>query len=123
MEKQWIIVTLAAMLLAGCTVGPKYRKPAVKPPDVFRGSPDATPPSDPTSLADIKWFELFKDSELKELIRIALVQNYDVRDAVARVDAARANLGITRADQFPTFAASADITTLRNSISGAFPLP
>jgi multidrug efflux system outer membrane protein len=74
-------------------------------------------------LADIKWFELFKDSELKELIRIALVQNYDLRDAVARVDAARANLGITRADQFPTFAASADITTLRNSTSGAFPLP
>jgi outer membrane protein, multidrug efflux system len=123
MQKPWIILTLVASLLPGCAVGPNYRRPAVKPPDVFRGSLDATPPTDLTSLADTKWFELFKDSQLQELIRTALVQNYDVRDAVARVDAARANLGITRADQFPTFAASGDITTLRNSTSGAFPLP
>ena len=78
---------------------------------------------DPNSLADLKWFELFKDSQLQELIRTALVENYDIRDAVARVSAARANLGITRADQFPNVAVSADITTLRNSTSGAFPLP
>ena len=112
-----------ASLLTSCTIGPKYRRPDLKPPDVFHGSPDATPPTDLTSLADLKWFDLFKDSQLQELIRIALVQNYDLRAAVARVDAARANLGITRADQFPTIAASADITTLRNSTSGAFPLP
>ncbi len=123
MEKRWIIATLMASLLTSCTVGPKYRRPAVKSPDLFRGSPDSTPPSDLTSLPDLKWFELFKDSELQELIRTALVQNYDLSDAVARVDAARANLGITRADQFPTIAASGDITTLRNSTSGAFPLP
>ena len=123
MQKPWIIFTLVASLLTGCAVGPNYRRPAVKAPDVFRGSPDATPPTELTSLADIKWFDLFKDSQLQELIRIALVQNYDLRDAVARVDAARANLGITRADQFPNIAASADITTLRNSTSGAFPLP
>ena len=73
MEKRWIIVTLVASLLTGCTVGPKYRRPAVKPPDVFRGSADATPPADLTSLADVKWFELFKDSQLQELIRTALV--------------------------------------------------
>ncbi|MCI0627856.1 MAG: efflux transporter outer membrane subunit [Acidobacteria bacterium] len=123
MEKRWIIATLAVGLLTGCTVGPNYRRPAVKPPEVFRASADATPPADLTSLADLKWFELFKDSQLQELIRIALVQNYDLRDAVGRVDAARANLGITRADQFPTIAASGDITTLRNSTSGTFPLP
>jgi outer membrane protein, multidrug efflux system len=123
MQKSWIIFTLVASLLTGCAVGPNYHRPAVKAPDVFRGSPDTTPPAELTSLADIKWFDLFKDSQLQELIRIALVQNYDLRAAVARVDAARANLGITRADQFPTIAASADITTLRNSTSGAFPLP
>src|SRR5262245_1259656 len=118
-----IIFPLVASLLTCCAVGPNYHRPAVKPPDVFRGSPDAAPPTELTSLADIKWFDLFKDSQLQELIRVALVQNYDLRDAVARVDAARANLGITRADQFPNIAASADITTLRNSTSGAFPLP
>src|SRR5215813_11763143 len=101
MDKRWIIFTLAASLLTGCAVGPNYHRPAVKPPDVFRGLPAATPPTEPTSLADVKWFELFKDSQLQELIRTALVQNYDLRIAVARVDAARANLGITRADQFP----------------------
>ncbi len=56
------------------------------------------------------------------MIRTALVENYDIRDAVARVSAARANLGIIRADQFPNVAASADITTLRNSTSGALPI-
>ena len=66
---------------------------------------------------------MFNDERLQGLIRTALVANYDLRDAVARVDAARANLGITRADQLPNIAASADVTTLRNSASGAFPLP
>jgi multidrug efflux system outer membrane protein len=123
MQRPWSIFTLGATLLTGCAVGPNYHRPAVKPPEVFRGSPDATPQTELTSLADIKWFELFKDSQLQELVRIALVQNYDLRSAVARVDAARANLGITRADQFPNIAASGEITTLRNSTSGAFPLP
>jgi outer membrane protein, multidrug efflux system len=123
MEKRWILAMVMSSLLTGCTVGPNYRRPSVKPPAVFRGSPDAAPPTDLTSLADVKWFELFKDSQLQELIRTALVQNYDVRTAVVRVDAARANLGITRADQFPNIAASGEITTLRNSASGAFPLP
>ena len=83
----------------------------------FRGGAD-TPAADPASLADLKWFEVFKDERLQEMIRTALVENYDLRDAVARVEAARANLGITRADQFPNIAAGADMTTLRTSTSG-----
>jgi outer membrane protein, multidrug efflux system len=123
MKTRLIITTLLVGALAGCTVGPNYRRPAVKPPEVFRGSADTTPPTDLTSLADLRWFELFKDERLQELIRTALVENYDLRDAVARVEAARAALGITRADQFPNIAGSADVTTLRNSRSGSFPLP
>ena len=57
------------------------------------------------------------------MVRTALVQNYDLRDAVVRVEAARANLGITRADQFPTVEAGASVTTVRSSASGTFPLP
>ena len=117
-----MIAAVTLSLLAGCTVGPKYRRPTVKSPDVFRGTADPTAAPDPNSFADLKWFEVFKDSQLQELIRTALVENYDVRDAVARVSAARANLGITRADQFPSVGASADITTLRNSASGAVPI-
>jgi multidrug efflux system outer membrane protein len=123
MKERLVIGALVVSLLTGCTAGPKYRRPTVKSPVVFRGTADPTAAPDPNSLADLKWFELFKDSQLQELIRTALVENYDIRDAVARVSAARANLGITRADQFPTVTASGDITTLRNSASGAFPLP
>jgi outer membrane protein, multidrug efflux system len=122
MKKRLVIGAVVISLLAGCTVGPKYRRPAVMSPDVFRGTADPTAAPDPNSFADLKWFEVFKDSQLQELIRTALVENYDLRDAVARVSAARANLGITRADQFPNVAASADITTLRNSASGAVPI-
>ncbi|MCI0387833.1 MAG: efflux transporter outer membrane subunit, partial [Acidobacteria bacterium] len=123
MKKRIIIVAVIVSLLSGCMVGPKYRRPAAKPPDAFRGSTDPTPPADPTSLADLKWFEVFKDERLQELIRTALVNNYDLRQAVARVSAARANLGITRSEQFPNIAASASVTSIRNSSSGQFALP
>jgi len=103
-------------------VGPKYRRPAAEPPSVFRGG-DPTPPADPASLADLKWFEVFRDERLQELIRAALAHNYDLRQAVARVSAARANLGITRSDQFPNITASGEMTSLRNSSSGQVALP
>src|SRR5262249_50707465 len=66
---------------------------------------------------------VFKDEQLQELIRSALVNNYDLQQAVARVDAARANLGITRSDQFPSATAGAGMTTLRNSSNGQVALP
>jgi multidrug efflux system outer membrane protein len=79
--------------------------------------------SDPASLADLKWWEVFKDEKLQELERTALAQNYDLRDAATRVEAARASLGITRSNQFPTLDANADISTTRVSRDGATPLP
>jgi outer membrane protein, multidrug efflux system len=109
-------------LLLGChAVGPNYSRPTIPTPNTFRGA-DPAPPGDNTSLADLKWFEVFKDPALQELIRTALVQNYDLRDAVVRVDAARASLGITRADQFPTITADADITASRISLNGLIPI-
>jgi multidrug efflux system outer membrane protein len=57
------------------------------------------------------------------LIKVALVQNYDLRDAVARVDEARANLGITRSNQYPQISASGDLQFTRLSRDGQFPLP
>lgn len=123
MTNRFVLATLAASLFTGCMVGPNYRRPAVTTPDVFRGSTETTPPADLTSLADLKWFDVFKDDRLQDMVRTALVQNYDLREAMARVDAARANLGITRADQFPVVDASADVTAMRFSSAGAFPLP
>ncbi len=123
MKKRLISGVVILSLLAGCTVGPKYRKPIVQPPSTFRGAGDVTATPDPNSLADLKWFEVFKDQQLQELIRTALVNNYDLSQAMARVQTARANLGITRSEQFPNVTASAEVTTLRNSNSGQFALP
>jgi multidrug efflux system outer membrane protein len=123
MTYRLFIVLLIVSLLAGCTVGPKYNRPSVATPTVFRGAADPTAPPDAHSLADLKWFELFKDSQLQELINTASTQNYDIREAVARVSAARAQLGITRAEQFPDITGTADITKQRNSTKGSFPLP
>jgi multidrug efflux system outer membrane protein len=74
-------------------------------------------------MGDLKWWEVFKDDKLQDLEKTALTQNYDLRDAVARVEAARASLTITRADQFPNVGASAGITTARLSRDGETPLP
>src|SRR5215470_12633782 len=109
-------------LLTSCTVGPKYSRPAIKSPDVFRGADPGTA-SDPASLGDLKWFEVFKDEQLQALIRTALVQNYDVQDAVARVSEARANLGLTRSSQFPQIGGAAKLTSSQISGQGQFILP
>src|SRR5216684_6789143 len=122
MLKSFIAPTLTAFLLTGCAVGPNYHRPTIQTPGSFR-APVPMPGNDPTSLADLKWWEVFKDEKLQELERTALVQNYDLRDAVARVEAARASLGITRSNQFPNLDASADISTIRISRNGQTPLP
>lgn len=109
----------AAVWLSGCMVGPDYHRPSVTTPGQFRGNSIA----DAESIADLKWFEVFRDEQLQELIRTALSQNYDLRDAIARVDAARANLGITRADQYPNFGIGADVTTGEQSRRGQFTIP
>jgi outer membrane protein, multidrug efflux system len=120
---RWTTAILAAGLLTGCVVGPNYHRPAVTTPAVFRGSPDDTPPASAESLAGLKWYELFKDERLQQLVHKALVQNYDLREAVVREEAARANLGITRADRLPNLEAGANVTTLRFSSGGSFPVP
>src|SRR5579872_7077898 len=122
MKYSAIAVTIAAALLSSCTVGPNYSRPAVAIPSKFR-APDPLPAPKAESLADLKWFEIFKDEKLQELTRTALVQNYDLRDAVARVEEARANLGITRSDQFPQASASGNLEFTRLSRDGNLPLP
>jgi multidrug efflux system outer membrane protein len=90
-------------------------------PATFR-APAALPEPQAASLADLKWFELFHDQKLQELIGAALEQNYDLRDAVARVEEARANLGVTRSNQRPQFSASGAMEITRLSRDGSFPL-
>ncbi len=121
MRARWFL-TLLALLSAGCMVGPNYKRPAIDTPTAFR-APEPLPPDQADSLADLKWFQVFKDQRLQDLIRTALVRNYDLRDAITRVEAARANLGITRSDQLPNVGAGGSVEFNRLSRNGATPLP
>jgi multidrug efflux system outer membrane protein len=110
-----ITLTLIASVLSASAAGQKkYERPPVKTPSEFRGA-DPTVPIDPNSIGDLKWFEVFKDPELQSLLRTALAQNYDLRLAVANINAARANVGLARSNQFPQFDVGADSTTTRTS--------
>jgi multidrug efflux system outer membrane protein len=109
--------------ICGCAVGPNHKSPVVDTPPVYRGlTPEEAAKKDAKSLADEKWWEVFQDEQLRELIKTALQQNYDVRLAGTRVLQAQAQLGITRADQFPTItgqAGAANIRTAQNKLSPA----
>ncbi len=111
-----------AVLGSGCTVGPNYKKPAVNVPGTYRGlAAEETGKTDSASLGDQKWWDVFQDQQLQSLIRTALQQNYDVRIAGARILQAQAQLGITRADQFPSVSAGAGISDQRSARSKFFP--
>jgi multidrug efflux system outer membrane protein len=108
MNRTIIVILLISLLL------PLNIAAQVKTPDTFRGSETL----DQNSIGDLKWFEVFKDEQLQQLVRTAMVQNYDLRLAGARINAARANLGLARSDQLPQFEAGADLTTNRFSSNG-----
>ena len=104
-------------LLLGTVNGQQRQNSTVQTPATFRGA-DLSATSDQKSIGDLKWFEVFKDPALQDLVKTAMVQNYDVRAAVARIDAARANLGLARSEQFPQFELSSDVTSSRASQNG-----
>ncbi len=127
-------VVLGMTGLIGCTVGPNYKRPSVDVPGQYRGvapdasdksyaQPEQTQPKQPTvqSLGDENWWEVFQDPDLQNLIRTALKDNYDVRIAATRVLQARAQLGITRADQFPSLGAGGNIVSQQNPQIGPIP--
>ncbi len=87
--------------LAGCAVGPDYKRPEILAPTDWRNGPEGR-----DSLGDLGWWELFKDPALHELISAAVVANLDLQVAVARVLDSRAQLGVARAAQFPQVNAS-----------------
>ncbi len=97
-----IFAALFAGLAAGCTVGPNYHRPAVQSPAAFRDLADNPQAQAQTaSYADLKWWQVFQDPQLQDLIRTALKQNYDLQLATERINAARAQLAIARSSQFP----------------------
>src|SRR5579872_5106881 len=101
------VLLALGVLMAGCTVGPRYRRPDVNVPGKYRNDASTQPSNSNTaSLGDEKWWTVFQDEELQKLIRTALTQNYDVRVAATRILQAQAQVGIARADQFPSVSAN-----------------
>jgi len=89
-------------MLIGCMVGPKYHRPAVPTPAVYRDlSENPQLQSQTASYADLPWWQVFQDPKLQELIRTAIKQNYDLQLATERIGAARAQLAVTRSSLFP----------------------
>ena len=105
----FLSAVLSFGLLVGCAVGPKYHRPAVQTPNAFRDlPPDSQQQVQAASYADLPWWQVFQDPKLQELIRSALKQNYDLQLATERINAARAQVTITRSSLFPQVSANAN---------------
>ncbi len=111
-----ILLLMAALaFLGGCAVGPNYKRPAVNTPENFRfAESQAT-----NSFADLPWWEVFKDPTLQDLVRTALTNNYDLKQAVARVEQSR-NLAIAARSQFfPQIGYNGNVGRGRNALYNA----
>ncbi len=94
--RRLICVLASASFLGACTLGPDFERPEIPVPDAY-----VEPVPSGETIANMPWWELFQDEQLRLLIDTALAENKDLGIALARINEARANLGIVRADQYP----------------------
>jgi outer membrane protein, multidrug efflux system len=114
--KNLLIAVFSSALLSGCMVGPNYHRPAVQTPTAFRDlSENPQLQAQAASYADLPWWQVFQDPQLQELIRTSLKQNYDLQVATERINAARAQVAITRSRLFPQVSGSADFSGGKDS--------
>src|SRR5262249_29507352 len=105
------LIPLTLLLVAGCAVGPNYKRPAVVSPANFRFATSQTT----NSFGDLPWWEVFTDPTLQDLLRTALTNNYDLKRAVARVEEARQQVTVARAPLFPKIGYSGDVGRGKNA--------
>jgi multidrug efflux system outer membrane protein len=105
---------LAAILLAGCAIGPDFKRPAAGQPPSFR---DHAADGD-SSIADLGWWDVYRDPVLKELIHSALANGFDARIAAARVEESRAVAAQVHGQLFPGVGYEANATRGKNSLLG-----
>jgi NodT family efflux transporter outer membrane factor (OMF) lipoprotein len=113
------------LLLSGCAVGPNYKRPEVPVPVTYRSDsalPSAATTAPAGSFGDLKWFDLFQDERLRELIQTALKENYDIRIAAQRVLAAQAFVTVEKSALYPRIDAAIggehDSRAVTNVIAG-----
>ncbi len=113
MRRALLAVSLA-LATTSCLMGPDYQRPVVPTPTQYR---DAAPTQDPATIADLPWWNVFKDPELLSLIGEAVQNNRDLRTAVARVEQARALARIQKAQILPAIGANAAAGYGRGNLS------
>jgi multidrug efflux system outer membrane protein len=96
MRRRLALLGFSSLVAASCALGPDYKRPPIVTPEEWR---DAV--TEATTIANIPWWELFQDEQLRQLIQIALAENKDLKIAVERIAEARALYGFTKADLFP----------------------
>ncbi len=107
------LICLGIVSVAGCAVGPNYKRPSVNSPSDYRFAPTSATTN---SLGDLPWWEVFQDPKLQDLIRVAVTNNYDLQRAVARVEQARQQSFVSRAQFFPQINYNSDIGRGRNAL-------
>ena len=95
-NKSRFLIPLMIILASGCLVGPDFEPPVMETPEVYRFSDEEL-----DEVVNLKWWELFNDPVLVDLVNTALENNKDVKIAIARIEEARAQLTFVGADQFP----------------------
>jgi outer membrane protein, multidrug efflux system len=91
------VILCFAVLLGGCALGPNYKRPPVAAPGNYRFATSV----DTNSIGDLPWWQVFQDPVLQDLIQTALTNNYDLKQAVARVEQARQQVIVARSPLFP----------------------
>src|SRR5262245_54752523 len=113
-NRSWMFAAgvCVAVLMAGCAIGPNYKRPAVDAPGNFRFDTGQST----NSLGDLPWWEVFKDPILLDLITAAITNNYNLRQAVARVEQARNLAVVARAPLFPEIGYGGNVGRGRNAL-------
>ncbi|MFA6148139.1 MAG: efflux transporter outer membrane subunit [bacterium] len=112
------VAIASLLLLAGCAVGPDYRRPVVDVPDAFRCSE-----KDARDAANIDWWREYRDPVLDALIADALANNKDVKIATANIEQAAGIVLQARASLFPQVGYTGDAARQRASEKNATPIP
>ena len=108
---QFMAAVMASGIVAGCKVGPNYHRPVVQAPTAYRDlSENPQAQAQAASYADLPWWQVFQDPQLQELIRTTLKQNYDLQLATERINAARAQVTVTRSNLFPQVQGNGDFS-------------
>jgi len=103
---RWLSLLLAVigLALSGCSLAPEYTRPQAPVPGQWpqgKAYKDARSTPAPKPVAELKWEDFFTDQQLRQIIKMALANNRDLRLAALNVERARAIYGIRRAELLP----------------------